>query len=422
MRGVVIIGAGHAGVEVAASLRASGYWGPVTVVGAEGHAPYERPPLSKEMLDDGADPVMISLRPAAFFDDRQICLLSGPAVDIDRVRQVVRVAGGRRVEYDHLVLATGATPRRLELPGVALRGVAELRTLDDALALRRSLAAAERMVVLGGGFIGMEVASAARKRGVEVTVLETGDRVLGRAVSPSVSDAVAAHHRADGVQLRLGERAVRVVGHEGRAAGVMTESGQLLPADLVVVGVGAAAQDGLAAQAGLATDNGIVVDPWLVTSDPRISAIGDCAAVRDPVTGATRRVESIQNATDQGRYVAARILGEERQYRAVSWFWSNQGSLKLQMVKLAPGHDRLVVRGRTGCFSVFSLRDGLLSAVESVNDAGTHLASRRLLDRVIPTEAELAAVDYDVRALARQVMAGETAVASRSREPARRDR
>lgn len=422
MRGVVIIGAGHAGVEVAASLRGSGYRGPVTVVGAEGHVPYERPPLSKEMLDDGADPVAISLRPAAFFDDRRIRLLSGPAVGVDRVRQVVRVAGGRRVVYDHLVLATGATPRRLELPGVALRGVTELRTLDDALALRRSLAAAQRLVVLGGGFIGMEVASAARKRGVEVTVLEMGDRVLGRAVSPSVSDAVAAHHRADGVRLCLGERATRVVGREGRAAGVMTESGRLLPADLVVVGVGAAAQDSLAAQTGLATANGIVVDPWLTTSDPRISAVGDCAAVRDPMTGAARRVESIQNATDQGRYVAARILGEERPYRAVSWFWSNQGSLKLQMVKLAPGHDRLVVRGLAGGFSVFCLRDGLLSAVESVNDAGTHLASRRLLDHVVPTEAELAAVDYDVRALARQVMAGRTAVASPSRVPARRDR
>lgn len=411
MRGVVVIGAGHAGVEAAASLRSGGYPGPVTVVGAEGHLPYERPPLSKEMLDEGADPANISLRPAAFFDDRQISLVSGPAVDIDRTRQRVQIAGGRWLGYDHLVLATGTTPRRLDLPGVALRGVAELRTLDDALALRASLAGAKRMVVLGGGFLGMEVASAAVKRGVEVSVIEMANRVLSRAVSPLVSDAVAAHHRAAGVRLYLGECAAEVVGRDGQVAGVRTESGQLLSADVVVLGVGATAEDSLAGQAGLATDNGVLVDRWLTTSDSRITAIGDCAAVHDPVTGTTQRLESIQNACDQGRYVAERILGETRPYDAVPWFWSNQGSLTLQLVNRATEHDRLVVRGGAGRFSVLCLRDGLLTAVESVNDPGTHMAARRLLTRMFPTEADLTEVDYDVRALARQVMARETAVA-----------
>lgn len=411
MRGVVVIGAGHAGVEAAASLRAGGYAGPVTVVGAEGHAPYERPPLSKEMLDVGAEPAAVSLRPEAFFEDRRISLLAGPAVGIDRARQVVHLAGRRWAGYDHLVLATGAAPRRLELPGLALRGVTELRTLDDALALRGALARAKRMVVLGGGFIGMEVASAAAKRGVEVSVLEVSDRVLSRAVTQPVSDAVAAHHRAEGVWLCLGERAARVVGRDGHATGVETESGRLLPADLVVLGLGATAEDGLASAAGLATDNGVLVDPWLTTSDRRITAIGDCAAVRDPLTGTTRRLECIQNATDQGRYVAARILGETRRYHAVPRFWSNQGSLKLQMVNLGQEHDRVVVRGDSARFSVYCLRDGLLTAVESVNDPGTHLAARRLLDRMVPTEAELVDVDYDLRALARRVMSRETAVA-----------
>lgn len=412
MRGVVIVGAGHAGVEAAASLRAGGYPGPVTMVGAEGRAPYERPPLSKEMLDDGVDPATISLRPAAFLDGRGVCLITEPAVDIDRAGRTVEVASGRRVAYDHLVLATGATPRQLELPGTGLQGVVELRTLDDALSLRRQLAAARRMVVVGGGFVGMEVASAARKRGVEVCVLEGGERLLARAVSRPVSDAVAAHHRADGVRLCLGDSASAVVGQDGRATGVRTGSGRLLPADVVVLGVGAVAHDGLARRAGLATDNGVLVDARLVTSDRRITAIGDCAAVHDPESGVIRRVTSIQNATDQGRYVAARIIGAaEGPYRALSWFWSNQGSLKLRMVRLAPDHDRLVVRGGPGSFSVFCLQNGVLSAVESVNDAGTHMASRRLLDLTVPTEAELAAVDYDVRALARRMTARDPAVA-----------
>jgi 3-phenylpropionate/trans-cinnamate dioxygenase ferredoxin reductase subunit len=226
-----------------------------------------------------------------------------------------------------------------------------------------------------------------------------------------VSEAVAAYHRAEGARLYMGERAARLVGRDGHVTGVVTESGRVFPADVVVLGVGATAEDRLARQAGLATDNGVLVDRWLTTSDPRIFAIGDCAAVRDALSGTIQRLESIQNATDQGRYVAARILGETRQYRAVPWFWSNQGSLKLQLIILSPKHDQLVVRGGAGRFSVFCLRDGLLAAVESINDPGTHLAARRLLDRVTPTEAELADVDYDVRALARRLMAGETAVA-----------
>jgi 3-phenylpropionate/trans-cinnamate dioxygenase ferredoxin reductase component len=409
--GVVVIGGGHAGIEVAASLRTRGYAGPVTVVCAERHVPYERPPLSKEMLEDGVDPDVIPLRPRAFFDDHRISLCTGPAVEIDRATQQVQVAGGRWVGYDHLVLATGATPRRFGLPGLALSGVTKLHTLDDAYALRTSLAEAKRMVVLGGGFIGMEVASAARKRGVEVSVIEMADRVLRRAVSPPVSEAVAAHHRAEGVQLFLGDRAAEVVGYGGRVAGVATAAGEFLPADLLVVGVGAIAEDGLAHRAGLATDNGVLVDRWLTTSDPRVTAIGDCAAVCDPMTGTKERLESIQNATDQGRYAAARILGESRPYCAVPWFWSKQGSLTLQLVTQANEHDQLVVRGGIERFSVFCLRNGLLTAVESVNDPGTHMAARRLLERTIPTEAELMEVDYDVRRLARQAMAGNEAVA-----------
>ncbi|TQM38060.1 3-phenylpropionate/trans-cinnamate dioxygenase ferredoxin reductase subunit [Pseudonocardia cypriaca] len=411
MHGVVVIGAGHAGVEAAASLRAGGYSGPVTVVGAERHLPYQRPPLSKEMLADGGDPGALALRSEAFFADRGIVLRHGPAVDVDRARQQVHIAGDRPLDYDHLVLATGAAPRRIELPGRSLRGVAELRTLDDALALRASLVGAGRMVVLGGGFIGMEVASAARKRGVDVSVVELADRLLGRAVSPPVSAAVAAHHRADGVGLCFGEHATELVGDAGHVTGVRTGSGRVLPADLVVLGIGATAEDGLARRAGLATDGGVLVDRWLTTSDPRIIAIGDCAVVCDPATGTRRRLESIQNATDHGRYAAARILGEERPYCALPWFWSNQGALRLQLVGIAGDSAELVVRGDAARFSVFCMRDGRLTAVESVNDPGTHMAARRLLERATPGEAELVAVDYDVRALARRVLARETAVA-----------
>lgn len=411
MRGVVVIGAGQAGVEAAASLRAGGYPGPVTVVGAERHLPYQRPPLSKDMLDERGDPDALTLRSEAFFEERRIVLRRGVAVDIDRAGQQVHIADEGPLDYDHLVLATGAAPRRIELPGRSLRGVAELRTLDDALALRASLVGARRMVVLGGGFVGMEVASAARKRGIEVTVIELGERLLRRAVSPPVSAAVAAHHRGEGVRLCFGEHVTELLGGSGYVTGVRVASGRVLPADLVVLGVGATAEDGLAYRAGLVTDGGVLVDRWLATSDPRITAIGDCAVVCDPAMGTRQRLESVQNATDQGRYAAARILGEKRPYRALPWFWSNQGSLRLQMVEVAGESDQLVIRGDEGRFSVFCLRGGRLTAVESVNDPGTHMAARRLLQCATPSEAELVAVDYDVRALARRAMARETAVA-----------
>ena len=404
MRGVVVIGAGHAGVQAAAGLRAGGYRGPVTVVTAEPYVPYQRPPLSKEVLDEDVDTASLSLRPNDFFTDHRISVLRGQAIKIDRLRQRVQITGGRRLGYDHLVLATGASPRQITIPGAALAGVHELRTMSDALVLRRALDRARRAVVLGGGFIGMELASAACKRGLDVSVLEQGDRVLGRAVTPPVSAAVTAHHRAEGVRILLGEQAARVVGRNGHAVAVQTAVGRWLPADLVILGVGSIAEDGLARQAGLATDNGVLVDEWLRTSDPRISAIGDCASVWDPATGTSRRLESIQNATDQGSYVAARVLGDVPPYHALPSFWSNQGALKLQMVRRVPGHDRLVVREGAAGFSVLCLQDGLLAGVESVNDSPTHMAARRLLSRVTPTETELEEVDFDVRKLARRAM------------------
>jgi 3-phenylpropionate/trans-cinnamate dioxygenase ferredoxin reductase subunit len=411
VRGVVVIGAGHAGVQAAAGLRAGGYGGPVTLVTAEPHVPYHRPPLSKEVLDEAVDTDSLSLRPDEFFPDHRISVVRGRATKIDRRRQRVQLAGGRRLEYDHLVLATGASPRRVTIPGAALAGVHELRTMGDALALRRALDGARWALVLGGGFIGMELASAACKRGLHVSVVEQGDRVLGRAVTPPVSAAVTAHHRAEGVRILLGEQAGRVVGRNGRAVGVQTAVGRWLPADVVILGVGSIPEDGLARQAGLATDNGVLVDEWLLTSDPRISAVGDCASAWDPMSGTFRRVESVQNATDQGNYVAARILGEEvSPYHAQPSFWSNQGALKLQMVRRVPGHDRLVVREGDAGFSVLCLQDGLLAGVESVNDPSTHLAARRLLSRATPTESELEEVDFDVRGLARRAMTLDAAV------------
>lgn len=412
MHGVVVIGAGHAGVQAAAALRARGYSGPVTVVTAESQLPYQRPPLSKEVLNDEVDTASLALRSNDFFADHRILVVRGQAVLIDRSRQVVQITGDRQLGYDHLVLATGASPRRIPIPGAALAGVRELRTLSDAIALRRALDRARRVVVLGGGFIGLEVASAACKRGLDVTVLEQAERVLGRSVTPPVSDAVAAHHRAQGVRLLLGDQAERVVvGRDGQAAEVQAAVGGPIPADLVVLGVGAIAEDGLARKAGLAAGNGVLVDEFLLTSDPRISAIGDCASVWDPATGTSRRLESIQNATDHANYLAARILGDVPPYHAVPSFWSNQGSLKLQIVRSVPGHDRLVVRRGDAGFSVLCLKDGLLAGVESINDATVHMAARRLLNRITPTETELEEVDFDVRMLARRAMSADAAVA-----------
>lgn len=402
--GTVIVGGGHAGVQAAASLREAGYAHRIALLNGESHRPYDRPSLSKEALDNSCTDQDFALRGENFFDSHNIDVVQARIARLDRQRKSVGADDGRQWCYEHLVLATGGRPRPLPVPGVELAGVVELRSLDDARALRAALDAATTIVVVGGGFIGLEVAAAAVARGKKVTVIEGSDRLLGRVVTPHVSESVASYHRSSGVELCFGARVSGIRGQGGVVKSVLTSAGAELPADLVVLGVGMVPNDSLATNAGLDTNHGILVDHQMRTTDPAIFAIGDCATVTGP-SGVVHRLESIQNATDQARHVAATILGGTAQYSATPWFWSNQGALKLQIVGVGNPEDRTVVRRDGDRLSVFCLRDEQLVAIESVNDPGTHMVGRRILERGEVIDADtLAAGDYDLRHIAKNMI------------------
>ncbi len=377
---MVIIGAGHAGVQAAASLRQQGYEAAVTIVSDEQRLPYHRPPLSKELLS-GGDP--LALRPESFYADQQVTLLRGTrAQAIDRGAAAVVLHDGTRLPYDQLILATGSRPRRLALPGVELSGVQLLRVLDDGLALREQLRSGSRLTVIGGGFIGLEVAAAAVSAGLEVTVVEALTRVLARVCSRPTAAHIEAVHRAWGVDLRLGAGVARLLGDSaGRVCAVELSSGERIDSDTVLIGVGAQANAELAAAAGLELDGGVVVDATLRTADPRIWAIGDCASFPLGAAATRRRLESVQNATDHARSVAASIVAEPQPYTALPWFWSYQNDCRLQIAGLIDGHDRTELIGdpSAGSFSVHCYAGQTLLGVESVNAPREHVAARRLL-------------------------------------------
>lgn len=379
---VVIVGGGQAGVQAADALRARGHTGPLTVVGDESVLPYQRPPLSKGHLVAGNSVDPLPLRAQKFFTEQRIDLRTGVrATSLDRTNRNVYLGDGSVLHYDSLILATGAANRMLNVPGSDLAGVHTLRTLADADALRLELHRAENVLVVGAGFVGLEVAAAARAQGSNVTVLETTDRPLSRAVSRLTAEHVAAVHRHAGANLRMNEVVSSLMGNEGRVVGAVTDTGAQYPADLVIVGIGAIPRTALAEAAGLPVSNGIVVDERLRTDDPAIYAIGDCANYPSLHTGTRIRLESVQNATDQGRRVAATILGDVRSDAEVPWFWSHQGSLKLQIagVRLPGDADVLCGDRTTGRFSVCCFRNGRLAAVESINRPADHIAARALL-------------------------------------------
>ncbi|MBB3772145.1 3-phenylpropionate/trans-cinnamate dioxygenase ferredoxin reductase subunit [Angulomicrobium tetraedrale] len=383
---IVILGAGQGGFQAAASLREAGFTGPLTLVGDEPGLPYQRPPLSKAYMKGDAGIEQIELRPAAFYADHRIELIEARATGIDRATRHLMLEGGARLGYAHLILATGARNRPLPVPGRELSGVYYLRTRADADALKATLACARHVVVIGAGFIGLEFAAVARALGHEVTVIEAAARPLGRAVSPEMSAFFAQAHRDMGTTLLLGAGVVGLEGVDGRVTGVKTTDGVVHKADFVLVGIGVVPNVELAAEAGLEVANGIVVDDHLATRDPAISALGDAVAYPSRFAGgqdepAMVRLESVQNAVDQARCLAARLTGKSAPFEAVPWFWSDQGDLKLQMVGLAGPTDSAVLRGdpATRRFSVFRFRDGVLTAIESVNRPADHMLGRRLL-------------------------------------------
>ncbi|PRD69100.1 pyridine nucleotide-disulfide oxidoreductase [Malikia spinosa] len=409
--GIVIIGAGQAGVQTAESLRAGGYAGSITLLGDEPHGPYHRPPLSKAWLAGEMDGAQLVMRAPEMLARKQIELRTEVKVaSIDRAAQQVLLADGSALPYSGLVLATGSTPRSLPLPGGNAAGVHALRSREDADAIAQRLALCLQqqrpVVVIGGGFIGLEVAATARKKGQDVTVLEAAPRLLGRVLAPALSDWYAELHRSHGVKLVFDARIEALETDSDHAvSGVRLVDGSLLPAGLVVVGIGVHANDGLAQAAGLECERGIVVDACGRSSDPAIVAAGDCTA-RRLADGSLIRLESVQNATEQGKSAAAALLGQERPFTATPWFWSDQYDKKLQMAGLSGGAEAWAIRGNMGgdmagaSFSIYHFRAGKLIAVDSVNAAKDHLQARKLLDAGLsPSPEQAADLGFDLGSL-----------------------
>ena len=402
--GVVIVGSGQAGFQVAASLRSDAFDGPITLIGDEAGLPYQRPPLSKGFLTGKQAIEGIALRPLAFYEKQRIELVPGErTIEIDRTGRWVTLASGRRVPYEKLVLAVGARNRILSVKGADLDGVLYLRTGSEAVAIKDRLVRAHDVVVVGGGFIGLELAAAASLLGKSVHVLEAQSRLMARVVSPVLSDFFRDLHRSHGVRISLGAEISEIAGREGKVRGVILSDGTVIPADLVLTGIGVTPNVELAREAGLAIANGIMVDERLRSEDESIYAIGDCADHPNPHAGSRVRIESVQNAIDHGKCVAAAIVGRAHDYQAVPWFWTDQFDISLQMVGLSGGYDRVVTRGEPEShkFSVFYFRQGRVAAIDSVNRPGDHLAGRKLLaNGILLTPEQAADPSVDLKTLA----------------------
>lgn len=349
--GLLIIGSSQAGVQLAVSLRALGYEQPITLLGDEDHRPYQRPALSKEFLQDMISKESLIFRTKEYWEDHRIEVVKGEW--IDRLEQqadgsgIARSATGRSFRYSRLALTVGARARRIDVPGTDLDGVLYLRSADDALDLKARTATAERVVVVGGGFIGLEAAASLRAMGKQVTVLDHGDRLVRRAVGEETSEFILRHHREIRVDVRLRTQVSEFVGDDGVVTGVRV-GGETIAADIVLVGIGVIPNTELAEQLGLDVDNGILVDKYAIASDGVTLAVGDCSNLPNPVPGAPEgervRFESVNHAIEQAKVAAYAVTGRQEEYANIPWFWSNQGSLKLQIAGLSTGYDRVVDR------------------------------------------------------------------------------
>lgn len=390
---VLIVGSGHAGAQAAISLRQGGHEGSIAIVGAEDAAPYERPPLSKDYLSQERTFDDILIRPAEFWAERRIDLLPGRRVEtVDAAGRFVVTASGEQIGYGDLIWAAGGEARRLGCPGADLEGVLTLRTRQDADALIRSLPQVRDVVIIGGGYIGLEAAAVLRKAGKAVTVLEAQDRVLARVAGEPLSRVYEARHRREGVDIRLGAQVEAISGADGRASGVVLAGGEHLPAQLVIVGIGLVASVAPLVAAGAQGENGVNVDAFCRTSLPHIYAAGDCAAqVSRYAQGARLRIESVQNAADQAAVAARHILGEDKPNDAPPWFWSHQYDLKLQTVGLSIDHDQIIQRGDadSGAFSLVYLKDNRVIALDCVNAAKDFAQGRKLVMQGVQPDIEL---------------------------------
>lgn len=375
---IVIVGAGQAAAQLVISLRQGGYKDAIRMIGDEPYAPYQRPPLSKKFLTERPAAETLYFRPDTFWATQEVQADYGVTVrSIDRANRRVTFDGGE-TGYDILFLSTGTRAREIPLPGANLPGVFSLRKIDDVRRLRGPLDAAKRVVIVGGGYIGLEVAAVARGEGREVTVLEAEDRVMKRVTSPVISHFMQDFHRNRGVDIRLGAR-LAAIEREGKVAQLKLADGTLLPADLVLLAVGAKANDELASAAGLPCQDGIVVDEHGRTADPAVYAAGDCTRFPSKRYGRPLRLECVQNAIDQAKAVASEILGKPQLYDPVPWFWSDQYELKLQMAGLSDGYDDAQTVGDVSAarFSVEYRKAGKLIAVDAVNDGRAYMSGRK---------------------------------------------
>lgn len=399
---VVIIGAGHAGCQLAFSLRDKGFTGQIALVNGEPEQPYQRPPLSKAYMERGQADILW-FRQAEAYAARNIRLVSGQATAVDREARTVTLGDNTEIAYNHLVFATGTRTR--PLPEILLdQGLRTLKTLKDAEKLRCALSKAQSLCIIGAGFIGLELASYASRLGKRVEIVESGVRPMARAVSGSISAYFLNRHRAAGVTFHLG-RLIRSVNRTDGRTILTLDDGTVVEADVVVAAIGVTAEVGLAQAAGLDVDDGILVDRHLQTKDPAISAIGDCARYPSVHAGTSLRLESVQNANDHARLLADRLTGGTAVYEALPWFWSDQGTDKLQIAGLPGPAEREVLRGtpESGRFSVFSLRQGRLFAAESVNMPADHMMARRLISAGDFVDAEaLGDPDIPHRALLKE--------------------
>jgi 3-phenylpropionate/trans-cinnamate dioxygenase ferredoxin reductase subunit len=398
---VVIVGAGHAAVQAVDTLRREGHTGPIALVGDEPYLPYNRPPLSKKYLAGELERERLWLRSGHFYQQHRVDTRLGVRVTaIDRPTQRLRLSDGGELTYDRLLLCVGSKPRRLDVPGHDLAGIHHLRTIADVDAIRTDIAGARRLVVVGGGYIGLEAAACARHLGLEVTVLETADRPMARVVAPEVSAFYLRRHEREGVRI-LCNASVTAFAGDGRVAAVRCGEREF-PADLVIVGVGILPDVTLAAAAGLRCDNGVWVDEQCRTSDPSVYAAGDCTNHPSVRYGRRVRLESVDNAVEQAKTAAANICGRQARHEHVPWFWSDQYDVKLQIAGLSEGYDQTVLRGdpASGSFAVYYFTGGELLAVDAINSMRDFMNGKKwLAERKRPDPDKLADASVDLKTI-----------------------